>query len=386
MRSGSRPLPRWAGFLIVALIALGLAWWELARQTSGPGSGPREAAVILTVDGPFPPVLYVENGTDYRIAFTSLDEEYALEGVPQAEQPAVGPGQVVFGQLRAEPAWNGRRLGPYGPTVRVVDSLDTLVARGEVYPVAVIAGERELIPRQVRLPEGGWAQVGGTSLSAPRMLAIAGTDVHLALWPGQRMDLTLEVPGPGTYAVECEQGCEPGGWRGAFRVEAVAGSVPWVESRDSGPAEIGRPAPDFALYDLNGRVVRLSDFRGKKPVFVNFWATWCPPCRREMPAMEELLARRGEEVAILAVNYREPRDQVDDFMKELALTFPALLDVRGDVAHRYDVWSYPTSVFIDADGIIRGRFIGELSPAMMDDFIDALTADAAVFPSSGPPG
>jgi Thiol-disulfide isomerase and thioredoxins len=119
--------------------------------------------------------------------------------------------------------------------------------------------------------------------------------------------------------------------------------------------------------------VQLSDFRGEKPVFINFWATWCPPCMREMPEMQRLYAARGDEFEILAVNFLEHRPQVIPWVEEYGLEFPILMDVTGEVSSRYGVWSYPTSVFIDKDGIVRGRFVGELSYQMMEDFVDAIS-------------
>jgi len=387
-------LPRWAAVAIVVLLAAGLVVWEL-NQGHKTDSPLREVAVILSADGPFPETLYLEEGARYRVALTSLDQVYPLPALAGAEpvdpnRREVGPGEVVWMEFAVDQGWDGRPLGPHGPEVRVVDSLARLAAMGEEYPVAIIAAEAELIPRQVRLLEGGRAIVGGTSLHGPKVLTPKGTGIPLALWPGEVIRMGLDVPSPGTYEIVCEQGCGQGRWQGAFRVEALDVAVPWVEAADSGAkAELGQRAPDFALYDVDGRVVQLSDLRGEKGVFVNFWATWCPPCLREMPAMQDLYARRGHEVAILAVNYRETRAQVEAFMEDLDLHFPALLDVQGDVAHRYNVWSYPTSVFIDRDGIVRGRFIGELSPELMEEFVDAITGDPGALPiidRDGPAG
>lgn|GEM_PF-132445 len=377
-------LPRWAAVTIVVALVAGLAAWELWGLRA-PDNPPREVAVILGAQGPYPETLYLEDGASYRIALTSLDEVYPLPDVPGVRLPQSGARDVAFGEvawveLDADPGWDGRRLGENGPVVRVVDSLARLVAMGIEYPVAVIAGEGELIPRQVRLLEDSRAVVGGTSLRGPVMLNTKGTGVQFALWPAEVIVLALDVPSPGTYELACEQGCS-GRWQGAFRVDALAAEVPWVEAQGTAAAaELGRMAPDFALYDADGRVVQLSDYRGEKAVFVNFWATWCPPCLREMPAMQALYDRRGDEVVILAVNYRETRSQVTAFMDDLDLHFPALLDVQGDVALRYGVWSYPTSVFIDKDGVVRGRFVGELSPELMEQFVDAITGDPGALP------
>lgn len=152
----------------------------------------------------------------------------------------------------------------------------------------------------------------------------------------------------------------------------------WAEGWESPAATTpGEPAPDFALLDREGRMVRLSDYRGRKAVFVNFWATWCAPCRIEMPEMQEIYAERGQEVEILAVNVEESGEQVRRFMASLGLTFPALLDSTGAVANRYQVWALPTSVFIDRQGIVRARYAGLMSRETMEASIAlALDPDA----------
>lgn len=127
--------------------------------------------------------------------------------------------------------------------------------------------------------------------------------------------------------------------------------------------EVGHRAPDFALLDTNPKLIRFSDYRGKV-VLLNFWATWCPPCRREMPTMEKVYQeyrRRGLEV--LAVSLDTGHEavvavQVADFMKELKLTFPALLDPKMEVARRYRVVGIPITFLIDRRGVIRVKEVG----------------------------
>jgi peroxiredoxin len=124
--------------------------------------------------------------------------------------------------------------------------------------------------------------------------------------------------------------------------------------------EVGYLAPDFALPDLAGRTVRLSDFRGRKAVFVNFWATWCPPCRAEMPTMERAyLAYRDRGLEILAVSVDTgPKDRVAAFTQELKLTFPALLDPDMAILYAYRIPGLPGSVLIDRRGVIQSVEIG----------------------------
>lgn len=117
-------------------------------------------------------------------------------------------------------------------------------------------------------------------------------------------------------------------------------------------------APPFTLKDLRGRPVNLQDLRGRV-IFLNFWATWCPPCRLEMPTMEELHKEFGEKgLMILAINLRENAEEVKAFLKEHHLTFTSLLDREGQVFDLYQAWSLPTTYIINKKGEIVGKVIG----------------------------
>jgi peroxiredoxin len=117
-------------------------------------------------------------------------------------------------------------------------------------------------------------------------------------------------------------------------------------------------APDFSLEDLSGKRINLKSFRGKV-AFLNFWATWCIPCREEMPAMEKLhreFKKAGLEV--VAVNFRETKKEVRKFFDELGLTFTGLLDKEGKVSEEYGAWSLPLSYFVNRKGEFAGKVIG----------------------------
>jgi thiol-disulfide isomerase/thioredoxin len=121
-----------------------------------------------------------------------------------------------------------------------------------------------------------------------------------------------------------------------------------------------KPASDFTLPDLDGKPVKLSDYRGKV-VLVNFWATWCPPCRREMPSMERLSQRlKGQPFVILAVNQQEEVDQVFAFTGQLdpAPTFPILFDRNSTVSHAWGVLGLPSSFIVDKQGRVVYRAMG----------------------------
>ncbi|MEW5961912.1 MAG: TlpA disulfide reductase family protein [Chloroflexota bacterium] len=134
------------------------------------------------------------------------------------------------------------------------------------------------------------------------------------------------------------------------------------------PAPIpGHPAPDFELKTLDGQTLRLADFRGQ-PVLVNFWATWCGPCRAEFPDLQRAFADNAGRLVIIGVN-NTTTDQVDlvnDFVAEMGATFPIVLDETGQVVDAYRVLGLPTSVFIDRDGIVKEVFTGPINQAYIE--------------------
>ena len=122
--------------------------------------------------------------------------------------------------------------------------------------------------------------------------------------------------------------------------------------------QIGTQAPDFTLKDSTGQSVTLSSFRGKT-VLLNFWATWCVPCRSEMPAINTM-ARQNPNIVVLAVDVMEGQVPVSEYVKQLGLDFRPLLDTSGTVTTRYHVISMPSSFFIGADGTIRAINVGPM--------------------------
>lgn len=122
--------------------------------------------------------------------------------------------------------------------------------------------------------------------------------------------------------------------------------------------EKGTVAPDFTLTDLSGNRVSLRSLKGKV-IFLNFWATWCVPCRQEMPTMEKLHREyKRDGLEVVAVNLRETKEEVLKFVNELNLTFTVLLDKDGKVSEEYGVWSLPLSYFINRRGKFFGKVIG----------------------------
>jgi peroxiredoxin len=159
----------------------------------------------------------------------------------------------------------------------------------------------------------------------------------------------------------------------------AAGEVTAEEYKALGLAALkeGTRSIDFTLSDLSGKKVSLSSFKGKL-VFLNFWATWCPPCRGEMPSMERLYQKlKGQGLAILAVDLQEDAKSVQKFVAEHKLTFPILLDTDGKVGATYGARSIPTTYIIGRDGSALGGTIGGRewdSPEMIAFFTRLLQA------------
>ena len=155
--------------------------------------------------------------------------------------------------------------------------------------------------------------------------------------------------------------------------EANTKEVSEIEQQSS--LEVGAKAPDFELKTLDGQQVKLTDFRGKK-VILNFWATWCPPCKAEMPHMQNFyLKNQNKDVTLLAVNLTSSDkglDVVDEFVKDYQLTFPILLDTEGVVGNMYKVYSIPTSYILDSKGIITQKIVGPMDEDRMNQLITSI--------------
>lgn len=125
-------------------------------------------------------------------------------------------------------------------------------------------------------------------------------------------------------------------------------------------SEVGRAAPDFVLASINGGDERLSSYRGKW-VLLNFWASWCGPCRQETPDLQRLQERRPDTLVVLGVNQQETRDTAADFVDEYDLTYPIALDLSGQVSSTYRVGrGLPVSMLVDPTGVIRELHIGRI--------------------------
>jgi peroxiredoxin len=166
------------------------------------------------------------------------------------------------------------------------------------------------------------------------------------------------------------------GWIWLSRVPENA-----VNAGNTPAPRTGFLSPDFELAMMSGETVRLSDLRGQ-PLLINFWASWCTPCRVEMPAMQRAFQEyKDQGFTILAINatHQDSLEKARSLTESLGLDFPVLMDETGSVSSRYETLALPTSFFVDRDGIIREVVIGgPMSEALLRIRIEQLLRDNTV--------
>ena len=162
-------------------------------------------------------------------------------------------------------------------------------------------------------------------------------------------------------------------WAAYMGLQAPSVTSSGGETGGGAGASAGQVAPDFVLPAyVGGSSVSLSQYKGQV-VLVNFWATWCGPCRLEMPALQARYdGLKDQGFTVLAVNLDEPLEDAALFADELALTFPVLLDPGAQVFDLYRVRGYPTTYLINRDGLIDRQHVGIMSEAQLDDYLAGL--------------
>lgn len=134
-------------------------------------------------------------------------------------------------------------------------------------------------------------------------------------------------------------------------------------------------APDFTVYDIDGNEVKLSDYFGK-PIVLNFWASWCGPCKSEMPEFNEMYSELDGEVIFLMVNMtdgsRETVESASEYVSEEGFSFPVMYDTAQDAAYTYAVYSLPTTYFLDEEGYLIARAVGAIDKDTLQQGIDMI--------------
>lgn len=159
--------------------------------------------------------------------------------------------------------------------------------------------------------------------------------------------------------------------------DTVKTGIETSELTDTAQAEVF-PAMDFTVYDIDGNTVKLSDFYGK-PILLNFWATWCPPCKAELPDFDAVYADYGEDVVFMMVNMTDgSRDTVESasaFVSDNGYSFPVYFDRDLDAAYTYSASSIPMTVLIGADANIIGAQVGILTEEQLRTILDSVLAE-----------
>ena len=160
-------------------------------------------------------------------------------------------------------------------------------------------------------------------------------------------------------------------------------SAPQLSENDGEAAVEGedesarQPAPDFTVYDSEGNEITLSALMDGKPTVLNFWASWCGPCRSEMPHIQEAYERLGGEVSFVMINMtdgqRETQESAEEYMAESGWTFPIYFDSDYDAAMTYGAYSLPQTYFIDAEGRLIAAARGSMSAEVLQSGIDMIT-------------
>lgn len=154
-------------------------------------------------------------------------------------------------------------------------------------------------------------------------------------------------------------------------IQVRAGPPPTARQRTSGERAPGIELPSVVDPE---RTIDLRDLAGR-PVVLNFWASWCVPCRREMPTFQAAHERLGGQVAFIGINHQDRREDALDLLADTGVTYPIGYDPAGDVARAYGLFGMPTTVFISADGEILARRTGELDAAELARTIQRLLLD-----------
>jgi len=199
-------------------------------------------------------------------------------------------------------------------------------------------------------------------LTAVLLIVALGLGIWLATLLYRRLSAQLDAtPAASTVAAE---------------VTPSPGAETTNDPAGDGEAADPVPAPDFTVLTLEGESVSLSDFAGK-PRIVNFWATWCPPCRSELPAFAAAWEEYGDEVEFMMVDLtdggRETQETVEDFLAETGYAFPVYLDTTGQAANAYGIYSIPVTVLVDAQGNFVGGQVGALREDVLLRALDSLS-------------
>lgn len=153
-------------------------------------------------------------------------------------------------------------------------------------------------------------------------------------------------------------------WIGSPRLDTSASVEPPLP-------KIGSPIPSFDLPDVDGRMISNKEYLGT-PLMINFWATWCAPCKLEMPLLQKTAKRYEKSLTVFAVNFDEPKETVIKYVSQNSIDIPVVLDESGAMANSYGVHAFPVTFFIDKEGILQSIHIGQLSEVLVKTYLKTI--------------
>ena len=184
-----------------------------------------------------------------------------------------------------------------------------------------------------------------------------------------RLLLLLALVGMVVLAVSCTGDTPASSGAGTSTLPVV--SLHGVDNKGAGP-EAGMRAPNFVMTNADGSISSLSDLRGQ-PVVLNFWATWCPPCRAEMPDLVKAYeTHKDSGLVIVGINEQDEEAKALAFMDQYGIEFPVILDSRGDLASLYAARGLPATFFIDRNGNVVETWSGMLTPDILEERLQRL--------------
>jgi len=336
--------------LVVAMLGGG-AWLGYQVQRGGTGLGWLGGGAAGTAGGGAVAEINGQPLTERHI-----DVEQAVQKVLQAQT-----GRVLSESAEALKSFRRELVS------QVIDQFILLqAARAAGVSVTDAEVDAEL-PRML-----GQYGLDGATLQA-RVVAQGIADAEFREWAQRQIVNGRYMQTPAAVQLAGGMGASPEQVAAALR--KTADIVLYMNGEAVRPVKEGEPAPDFALLTPDGETVRLSDLRGK-PVMVNFWATWCGPCKIEMPLFIDAYNKHKDKLVILGVDVQETPDQVKLFATQMGLTFPLVIDPDGSVSTIYQVRGLPTTIFVNADGVVEAAHRGAiLSRPQLEPYLNQILTE-----------
>lgn len=358
----------WGIVVVVALIAVVIGGYWLGSRQDGSlpsfagilggdsGGGAAGGGGVTNGAAPSADALAMINGQ--TVSSRDVDIEQAVQKVLQAQT-----GRVLPEDAEAQKSFRRELLSQMTDQFVLAQAAQ---AAGVNPTDAEIDGD---LPRML----GQYGLDGPTLLQ--KVLALGITEAEFRAWARRQVTNGRYLQTPAAQALVGGMGATPE--QVAAVLQKNADIVLYLGGQAVAPVKEGQPAPDFTLQTPDGETIKLSDLRGK-PVMINFWATWCGPCKIEMPLFIDAYNKNKDNLVILGVDVQEQPAQVKAFAEQMGLTFPLVIDPTGEVSTIYQVRGLPTTIFVNAEGVVEAAHRGAiLNRPQLDPYL------AQILPGAG---